>query len=87
VARDQPTAAEEPDWDPEDTRYSVIRWAASPRENAMGPATVDPRSGEVISSHALFWNDILRHAETWYFTQVAPLDPARAATASAGRPD
>jgi hypothetical protein len=75
IARDQPTAEEDPDWDPEDTRYSVIRWAASPRENAMGPATVDPRSGEVISSHALFWNDVLRHAETWYFTQAAALDP------------
>ncbi len=75
VARDAPSAEQEPDWDPEDLRYSVIHWAASPRENAMGPATVDPRSGEVISSHAIFWNDIVRHAETWYFTQVAALDP------------
>jgi hypothetical protein len=75
VARDAPTAEEDPDWDPEDVRFSVIRWAPSPRENAMGPAVVDPRSGEVLSSHAIFWNDILRLAETWYFTQVAPLDP------------
>ena len=36
---------------------------------------VDPRSGEVISSHTLVWHDVLRVVELWYFTQVAPLDP------------
>jgi len=75
VARDAPTPEEDPSWDPEDVRFSVIRWTPSPRENAMGPAVVDPRSGEVLSSHAIFWHDILRLAETWYFTQAAPLDP------------
>lgn len=75
LARDAPTAAEDPDWDPEDVRYNVIRWTPSGRQNAMGPAVVDPRSGEVISSHAIFWHDVLRLAETWYFTQASPLDP------------
>ncbi len=75
VAVDAPTMKEDPNWDPEDVRYNVIRWAPSGRQNAMGPAVVDPRSGEVISSHAIFWHDILRLAETWYFTQVSPLDP------------
>ena len=75
IARDAPTEKEDPNWDPEDVRYSVIRWTPSGRQNAMGPAVVDPRSGEVISSHAIFWHDVLRLAETWYFTQVGPLDP------------
>ena len=75
IAREAPTHEEDPDWDPEDVRYSVIRWTPSPRENAMGPAVVDPRSGEVLSSHAIFWHDILRLGETWYFTQVGALDP------------
>jgi Met-zincin/Domain of unknown function (DUF5117) len=75
VAVDAPTAKEDPNWDPEDVRYNVIRWTPSGRQNAMGPAVVDPRSGEVISSHAIFWHDVLRLAETWYFTQVSPLDP------------
>jgi hypothetical protein len=74
-ARDAPTKEEDPDWDPGDLRYSVIRWAPGPRENALGPNVVDPRSGEVISSHTLVWHDVLRLAELWYFTQVAPLDP------------
>ena len=75
VAVDAPTEAENPDWDPEDVRYSVIRWTPSGRQNAMGPAVVDPRSGEVISSHAIFWHNVLKLAETWYFTQASPLDP------------
>ena len=75
LARDAPTREEDPDWDPGDLRYSVIRWAPGPRENALGPNVVDPRSGEVISSHTLIWHDALRLAELWYFTQVAPLDP------------
>jgi hypothetical protein len=77
-ARDAPTKEEDPDWDPGDLRYSVIRWAPGPRENALGPNVVDPRSGEVISSHTLVWHDVLRLVELWYFTQVAPLDPRAA---------
>jgi hypothetical protein len=75
IARDAPTPQEDPNWDPEDVRYNVVRWTPSGRQNAMGPAVIDPRSGEVISSHAIFWHDVLRLAETWYFTQVGPLDP------------
>ena len=75
LARDAPSPEENPDWDPEDVRYNVVRWTPSGRQNAMGPAVVDPRSGEVISSHAIFWHDVLRLVETWYFTQVGPLNP------------
>ncbi|MFX8649092.1 hypothetical protein ABTM34_20830, partial [Acinetobacter baumannii] len=41
IAKDAPTVAEDPNWNPEDARYSVIRWAPSPTENAMGPHIVD----------------------------------------------
>jgi len=75
IVKDAPTADEDPDWDLGDLRYSVIRWAPGPREKALGPAVVDPRSGEVISSHTLVWHDVLRLVEVWYFTQVGPLDP------------
>jgi hypothetical protein len=75
IARDAPTPQEDPNWDPEDVRFNVVRWTPSGRQNAMGPAVIDPRSGEVISSHAIFWHDVLRLVETWYFTQVGPLDP------------
>ncbi len=74
-AREAPSPEEDPNWDPEDVRFNVVRWTPSGRQNAMGPAVVDPRSGEVISSHAIFWHDVLKLVETWYFTQVGPLDP------------
>jgi hypothetical protein len=74
VVKDAPSEQEDPNWDPEDIRYSVIRWTPSSRQYALGPSVVDPRSGEIISSHVLFWHSVLKLAETWYFTQVGPLD-------------
>ncbi len=75
VARDAPSELDEPGWDPDDVRFNVIRWAPSTRQNALGSVNVDPRSGEIISSHTLLWHDVLKMLETWYFVQVSPLDP------------
>ena len=50
VAKDAPTKAEDPDWAPEDARYSVVRWFPSTVENATGPNVNDPRSGEILES-------------------------------------
>ncbi len=38
LAKDAPTKEEDPDWSPEDARYSVIRWLPSTTENASRPA-------------------------------------------------
>ncbi|MBL8525805.1 MAG: DUF5117 domain-containing protein, partial [Betaproteobacteria bacterium] len=75
VALDPPSKKDEPDWDPEDARYSVIRWVAQPVANAMGPSVHDPRSGEVISAHIIFWHDIFRVMEQLYFIQAGAADP------------
>jgi hypothetical protein len=72
---DAPTVAQDPDWDAEDARYSVIRWAPSTVENAMGPSIQDPRSGETLSAHIIVWNNVLQLAEDWYFSQCAAVDP------------
>lgn len=72
---DAPSKKDDPDWDPEDARYSVIRWIPSSTENAIGPSIQDPRSGETLSAHIIVWNDILRIAESWYFAQCALVDP------------
>ncbi len=71
-ARDAPV--NDPNWDAEDARYSVIRWVAQPVANAMGPSVYDPRSGEVISAHIIFWHDILRFSEQMYFLQAGAAD-------------
>lgn len=68
-------APDDPNWDPEDARYNVVRWAPSQTENAMGASIQDPRSGETISAHAIFWNDLVRLLEDWRFAQTAAADP------------
>jgi hypothetical protein len=75
IAKDAPTAEEDPDWDPEDARYSVIRWAPTPTENAQGPNVHDPRSGQIISAHVIVWHNILKLIQDWYFVQASPMDP------------
>lgn len=75
VCKDAPTLEEDPNWDPEDVRYSVIRWAPTTTENAQGPHVSDPRTGEILSAHIIVWHNVMKLAQTWYFTQVADLDP------------
>jgi hypothetical protein len=66
---------DDPDWSPEDARYSVIRWLPSTTENASGPHVHDPRSGEILSAHIQFYQNVQRLQLTWYFTQTAAVDP------------
>jgi Met-zincin/Domain of unknown function (DUF5117)/Domain of unknown function (DUF5118) len=73
--KDAPSAEDDPSWDPEDARYSVIRWVALPIENAMGPNVHDPRSGEIVSAHVIVWHDVLKLVQEWYFAQCGALDP------------
>ncbi len=74
VCKDPPSRTEDPNWDPEDARYSVIRWVAEPVANAMGPHVHDPRSGEIISAHVIFWHDILKITQLWYFVLCSAVD-------------
>ncbi len=76
ICKDAPSRAEDPNFDPEDARYSVIRWVAEPVANAMGPHVHDPRSGEIISSHIIFWHDIVKLTQMWYFVQCSAQDSA-----------
>ncbi len=74
IAKDAPSEEEDPNWDPADVRHSVIRWVAQPVQNAMGPSTVDPRSGEILSAHVQVFADILETLEQWYFVQASAVD-------------
>jgi hypothetical protein len=67
--------ANDPDWSPEDARYSVIRWLPSTTENASGPHVHDPRTGEILESDIQFYHNVMNLARDWYFIQVGPLDP------------
>jgi hypothetical protein len=73
-ARPFPTKEEDPEFDPEDVRYSIIRWVPSPIANAYGPHLSDPRSGEILNANIILYHNILQLQRDWYFTQVGPLD-------------
>jgi len=75
IAKDQP---DDPNFSPEDVRYSTIRWAPLPIANAVGPHTSDPRSGEIMSAHVIVWHDILKLQQEWYFSQTCGTDPRNA---------
>ncbi|HJU42270.1 MAG TPA: zinc-dependent metalloprotease [Vicinamibacterales bacterium] len=74
VAKEAPRAEEDPDWSPEDARYSVIRWLPSTTENASGPHIRDPRTGEILESDIQFYHNVMNLARDWYFVQAGPLD-------------
>src|SRR5262249_24778488 len=59
VAKDAPTAEQDPDWSAEDARYSVIRWLPSTIENASGPHISDPRTGEIIEADIQFYHNVM----------------------------
>jgi hypothetical protein len=75
IAKEAPSPEQDPDWSPEDARYSVIRWLPSTTENASGPHVHDPRSGEILESDIQFHHNVMNLARNWYFVQVGPLDP------------
>lgn len=75
LAKEAPTPEEDPDWSPEDVRYSVVRWLPSTTENASGPHISDPRTGEILNADIQFYHNVMQLVRDWYFVQVGPLDP------------
>ncbi len=75
LAMDPPTVEEDPDWSPEDVRYSVVRYLASPIPNANGPHVSDPRSGEILESDINWYHNVMTLLRNWYFVQTAAINP------------
>jgi hypothetical protein len=75
IAMDPPTVEEDPEWSPEDVRYSVVRYLASPIPNANGPHVSDPRSGEILESDINWYHNVMSLLRNWYFVQTAAINP------------
>ncbi|MBK6265727.1 zinc-dependent metalloprotease [Marivirga sp. S37H4] len=75
IAKDAPTAEEDPDWSPEDVRYSVVRYIATDIQNAQGPHVHDPRTGEILESDILWYHNVMNLLRNWYFIQTAAVNP------------
>jgi hypothetical protein len=75
IAMDPPSPEEDPDWSPEDVRYSVVRYLASPIPNANGPHVSDPRSGEILESDINWYHNVMTLLRNWFFIQTAAINP------------
>jgi hypothetical protein len=75
IAKDPPTEEENPDWSPEDVRYSVIRYFASDIQNAYGPHVHDPRTGQILESDIGWFHNVMNLLRNWYFVQTAAANP------------
>lgn len=80
VSKNPPTKEEDPDWSPEDVRYSVVRYLASPIPNANGPHVSDPRSGEILESDINWYHNVMSLLRNWYFIQTAAINPEAQST-------
>ncbi len=76
IAKYPPTKAEDPDFSPEDIRYSVIRYVASTTRNAIGPSVSDPRSGEIIESDIIWYHNHLRSYRNRYLLETGAANPS-----------
>lgn len=75
IAKEPPTVEQDPEWSPEDARYSVVRYLASPIPNANGPHVSDPRSGEIIESDINWYHNVMTLLRNWFFVQTAAINP------------
>jgi len=75
LAKEAPTKAQDPDFDMDDARYSVVRWAASLTRNATGPHTHDPRSGEIINSEITWYHNHMRSYRNWLIMETGASNP------------
>ncbi len=75
IGKEAPTKAEDSTWSLEDARHSGIIYKPSPVENAYGPATTDPRSGEIMESHIGWFHNVMKLLHDWYMIQAGAIDP------------
>lgn len=75
IARDPPSAAEDPEFDPDDVRYSTVRYVANLTRNAMGPSVSDPRTGEIIESDIIWYHNHLRSYRNRLMVETGAANP------------
>ena len=63
------------DIDGDDLKYSVLTYAASKRRNAMGPTTLDPRTGEILEADIIWWHNVLSLIGEWTVVQTGATNP------------
>lgn len=73
IVKDFP--ADDPAFDPDNIKYSCVRYAPITIANAMGPSWTDPRSGEILTASVYVYHDIAKLLRNWIFVQTSQTDP------------
>ena len=60
----------------DDMRYSVITYDASEKSNAMGPSTIDPRTGEILEADVIWWHNVRSLLREWIMVQTGAYNKA-----------
>ena len=63
------------DIDSDDLKYSVLTYAASELSNAMGPSTIDPRTGEILEADIIWWHNVQALISQWAVVQTGAVNP------------
>jgi hypothetical protein len=75
IGKAAPTPEEDPEFSPEDVRYSTMRYITNPIQNASGPHVHDPRSGQILESDIQWYHNIQNLLRNWLFIQTAAANP------------
>ncbi|MDR3235955.1 MAG: zinc-dependent metalloprotease [Prevotellaceae bacterium] len=78
IAKDFPV--NDSTFDPDNLKYSCVRYLPSTTANAMGPSWVDHATGEILNASVLVYSNIIQLINNWRFVQTAQLDPRVRAT-------
>lgn len=70
-----PSREEDPEFDPDNLKYSCLRYQPIPVKNAMGPSWFDPRSGEIFNASVMVYHDVINLVGEWLFVQTAAANP------------
>ena len=62
-------------FDPDNLKYSCVRYLPTSIANAMGPSYVDPTTGEIISASVLVYSNMVQMINNWRFVQTSQIDP------------
>ena len=65
---------DDPNFDPDNLKYSCIRYVPAAISNAMGPSWTDPRTGEIINASVIIFNDVAKLVNQWRFLQTSQVD-------------
>lgn len=61
-------------FDPDNVKYSCVRYIPSSTSNAMGPVWVDPNTGEILSASVIIWSNLIKLIRDWRFVQTSQVD-------------